>query len=256
MRTPLFLALATVVAAYFSTMVAAFASAVPVIGSVLASVVLIGVEAVSYPLTLFVTFIHESGHAVAALLTGGSVTGMGIGLRGNGLTSTLTSGFWPIFVVTNAGYLAGVLYGAFVLFWTNRFGNSAKVFRITAAVVACCTLLFTVFAHGPTAGGLTVSMRFFALAIGAALTALFWAVPKWVRNETSLDYVLNLLAVSCLLRALGDIRDVFVISSGNLADNDASALGEMTGIPGPVWAIAWATFSSLLIWKAFKNMKG
>lgn len=256
MRTPLFLALATVVAAYFSTMLAAFALAVPVIGPILAPAILIGVEAVSYPLTLFVTFIHESGHAVAALLTGGSVTGMGIGLRGDGLTSTLTSGFWSIFIVTNAGYLAGVLYGAFVLFWTNRFGGSAKVFRITAAVIACCTVLFTVFAHGPTAGGLTVSMRFFALAIGVALTAFFWTVPKWVKNETSLDYVLNLLAVACLLRALGDIRNVFVISSGNLADNDATALAGLTGIPGPIWAIAWAAFSAFLIWKAFKNMKG
>lgn len=256
MRTPLFLALATVVAAYFSTMVAIFALSVPFLGPFLAPVVLIGVEAVSYPLTLFVTFIHESGHAVAALLTGGSVTGMGIGLHGNGLTSTLTSGFWSNFVMTNAGYLAGVLYGTFVLFWANRFRNAATVLRITAVVIACCTLLFTVFAHGPVSKELTIGMRFFALSIGSLLAVFFWCVPKWLQSEFMRDYVLNLLAVACLLRALGDIRDVYVISSGNLTDNDATALGTLTGIPGPLWAIAWAAFSSFLIWKAFRNLKG
>lgn len=41
-----------------------------------------------YPVTLLVTFLHELGHALGALLTGGSVEGMQINPDGSGYTIT------------------------------------------------------------------------------------------------------------------------------------------------------------------------
>ncbi|MBL7798508.1 MAG: M50 family metallopeptidase [Saprospiraceae bacterium] len=41
-----------------------------------------------YPVTLLVTFLHEMGHALGALLTGGSVEGMQINPDGSGFTVT------------------------------------------------------------------------------------------------------------------------------------------------------------------------
>jgi hypothetical protein len=38
-----------------------------------------------YPIRLFVTFIHESSHAIIALLTGGSVQSMTIAADGSGV---------------------------------------------------------------------------------------------------------------------------------------------------------------------------
>ena len=41
---------------------------------------------VVYPIRLFVTFIHESSHAIMAVLTGGAVQSLTIAADGSGLT--------------------------------------------------------------------------------------------------------------------------------------------------------------------------
>jgi hypothetical protein len=41
-------------------------------------------EFLSYPFRIFVTFIHEGGHAIAALLTGNSVASMAIAPNASG----------------------------------------------------------------------------------------------------------------------------------------------------------------------------
>ena len=45
-------------------------------------------EILSYPFRIFVTFIHEGGHAVAALLTGNSVQSLSVAMNGSGETYT------------------------------------------------------------------------------------------------------------------------------------------------------------------------
>ncbi|MCA1815482.1 MAG: M50 family metallopeptidase, partial [Acidobacteria bacterium] len=40
----------------------------------------------TYPFQLFVTFIHEGGHALAAVLTGNSVRSLSVSLDASGLT--------------------------------------------------------------------------------------------------------------------------------------------------------------------------
>ncbi|HNL39702.1 MAG TPA: M50 family metallopeptidase [Saprospiraceae bacterium] len=55
-----------------------------------------------YPVTLLVTFLHEFGHALGALLTGGSVDGMQINADGSGYT------------ITRGGYRAIVLMGGYL----------------------------------------------------------------------------------------------------------------------------------------------
>lgn len=257
MNAPLVFAILTVAASSAAIAFSVPLLAVPVIGPVLVPFFILVVKTVSFPLTYFSTFVHESGHAVAALLVGGKVTGMGIALDGSGLTNTLTSGgFWPTFVVKNAGYMAGALYGSFVLLWANRFRNADWLFRFSAIVVAACSALFTVFAVGPTTAELTVPMRFFALVVGTVSAIFLWNVPKFVKSPFLLEYLADLFAIACLLKAFDDIWSVYVISSRQLADNDASALGEITGIPGPVWAVAWAALSASIIWLAFRNLKG
>ena len=44
-------------------------------------------EILTYPFRIFVTFIHEGGHALAALLTGNSVASLSIATNASGETS-------------------------------------------------------------------------------------------------------------------------------------------------------------------------
>ena len=50
-------------------------------------------DVLTYPFRLFVTFIHEGGHAIAALLTGNSVASLSVASDGSGLTYSTGSGF-------------------------------------------------------------------------------------------------------------------------------------------------------------------
>ena len=63
---------------------------------------------VLYPVTLMVTFLHEFGHALGALLTGGTVVGMQINADGSGYT--LTRGGSHA-VVLMGGYLGSAVLG-------------------------------------------------------------------------------------------------------------------------------------------------
>ncbi len=42
-----------------------------------------------YPVTMLVTFLHEFGHAMGAILTGGRVEGLQVNSDGSGYTTTL-----------------------------------------------------------------------------------------------------------------------------------------------------------------------
>jgi hypothetical protein len=45
-------------------------------------------ELLTYPFRIFVTFIHEGGHALAALVTGNSVNSLSVAMNASGETYT------------------------------------------------------------------------------------------------------------------------------------------------------------------------
>ena len=63
---------------------------------------------VLYPVTLLVTFLHEFGHALGALLTGGTVEGLQINADGSGYTVTRGG---SQAVVLMGGYLGSAILG-------------------------------------------------------------------------------------------------------------------------------------------------
>src|SRR5918992_1367014 len=69
----------------------------------------------TYPFRLFVTFIHEGGHALAALLTGNSVESLSIATNASGETYTTRGGAISQIFVASAGYVGAMTYGALLL---------------------------------------------------------------------------------------------------------------------------------------------
>lgn len=65
-------------------------------------------DLVLYPVTLLVTFLHEFGHAMGAILTGGSVEGLHIDSDGSGYTAT--RGGSPGIILVG-GYVGSALFG-------------------------------------------------------------------------------------------------------------------------------------------------
>ena len=77
-------------------------------------------EILSYPFRIFVTFIHEGGHAVAALLTGNSVQSLSVAMNGSGETYTTQGGMFSQMLVSSAGYLGAMSFGALLLILIRR----------------------------------------------------------------------------------------------------------------------------------------
>src|SRR5216110_386105 len=101
-------------------------------------------EILTYPFRIFVTFIHEGGHAIAALLTGNSVQSLSVAMNGSGETYTTQGGVWSQMLVSSAGYLGAMLYGSLLLVLIRRSVAARLVLVGSAAVVFALTTIFGV----------------------------------------------------------------------------------------------------------------
>ncbi|HKP48357.1 MAG TPA: M50 family metallopeptidase, partial [Pyrinomonadaceae bacterium] len=96
-------------------------------------------EILTYPFRLFVTFIHEGGHAIAALLTGNSVESLSIATNASGETYTTQGGVFSQMLVSSAGYVGAMIYGVSLLVLIRKavaarivlFGSALLVFLLT-----------------------------------------------------------------------------------------------------------------------------
>src|SRR5438874_1546369 len=94
-------------------------------------------DIVTYPFRLFVTYVHETSHALAALLTLGSVKGMVIHPNGSGETYTLGG---LRFVISSAGYIGSTIFGALLLLLCHRGSMAKKILAGIAFAVLGVTV--------------------------------------------------------------------------------------------------------------------
>src|SRR6266478_5513957 len=96
-------------------------------------------EILGYPFRIFVTFIHEGGHAIAALVTGNSVQSLSVAMNASGETYTTQGGMFSQMLVSSAGYLGAMAFGSFLLVLIRR----ALAARIVLAGSALLILILT-----------------------------------------------------------------------------------------------------------------
>jgi hypothetical protein len=186
----------------------------------------------TYPFRIFVTLIHESGHAIAALLTLGHVWRITLDWDGNGLTET--SGGVGFFI-SSAGYLGATLFGAGLLLVLRRAANARRAAIFTGSLL----LLITVF----LGGNLTVWIA--GLVFGAALLAIGLFAPRGFTH-----FFMSFLAVQSLLNALYDLKTlVYLTTFDPTRHTDAQNMARATGgfLPASVWSFAWAVMSLAIL---------
>lgn len=178
-----------------------------------------------YPLRLLTVLLHEGGHAVVTLLTGGEVVEIRVNAEESG--HTLSRG-GVHFLILHGGYLGSLLAGL----------------ALTSAPVA---------ARGPT----------FLLGI-LAFVALGWIPVLSFGFAYTLAVALGLCALALrtshgtcrlVLRALGlfvvadAVRDVL----SDLGRGDAALLAGLTGVPAVVWSALWLAASVALLIRAVRR---
>lgn len=87
------------------------------------------------PIGLLCTFLHEFGHAIAAVLTGGHVSTMQVNLDGSGVTTT-SGGYFPLIVM--GGYIGSAVFGNILLRLSmSKFSTIALIILAIAMLVPC-----------------------------------------------------------------------------------------------------------------------
>ncbi len=185
---------------------------------------------VLYPVTLLVTFLHEFGHALGAILTGGSVNGMQINPDGSGYTVTM--GGSPA-IVLMGGYLGSALLGN-VLF---RIGARHRSFtRVTLLVLACLMAL----------AGIVWFESLVSTAILLGFAALLFVIA---RNTDWGQDVLMFLGLAAVL---------YIIQDFNVGPKSDLAMYEQeVGVfPSQVWMYVWVAIAGALFYLNLQEIFG
>lgn len=211
-------------------------------------------EILGYPFRIFVTFIHEGGHAIAALLTGNSVQSLSVAMNGSGETYTTQGGWFSQMFVSSAGYIGAMTFGALLLVLIRRAVAARIVLLGSAAIVLALTIIFGVVKPLFAGAWLSLSGLPFTLFAGVLLAVGLFAVARFASARVA-TFVVSLLAVQCVLNALLDLKTVFFLSSpfATTVPTDAVNMYNATGVPALFWAILWITISVLILAVAIKQ---
>lgn len=204
-----------------------------------------------YPIRLFVTFIHEGSHAVAALLTGSSVQSLTVATDGSGLVQSLSGSWFSVLITSSAGYLGAIAYGTLLLLLIRRAYSARIILTVSAVFVALMTVIFGFLAPVFNVFSADISLfgLFFTLIAGAGLTAGLLAVAKFA-SDWWVNFTVAFLAVQSLLNALFDLKTLLFINApfvGSHIHSDAANMYQATGLPPIFWVLIWIGVSLLMI---------
>jgi hypothetical protein len=195
-----------------------------------------------YPIRLFVTFVHESGHALAATLTGGSVDYIRIFGDGSGVTYTRTSPVWT-WLVLSGGYLGAALFGSVMLHVGRlRQSNAGRLSLYAASLyMMAITLLWTSPFHS-----------IFTVVTGMGLAVILFVLGRLLSGQAAL-IVSSFLAVQCCLDALSDLRVLVNLTSTGSRENDAAFMAKFYFIPATLCALIWCIMALTILGFSLHN---
>lgn len=208
------------------------------------------VNLITLPLQTFTTTVHEMGHALACLLTGGQVTGMSIVSDGQGHGGlTFCRGGIP-FIYAQAGYIMTALVGS-AMIWTGHYPRLSKAVLMGIGGMFCLasvTFMFSTILGGQVLAGLGSMLLGLAMGCGIIFVALklnlYWA-----------NILLLFLGIQTGLNALNDDGVLMMQALGFYGPgtwSDASNMQGMTGVPAPIWAGLWTVIAVGLLYQTVR----
>lgn len=180
------------------------------------------------PFKLLAVMGHETGHAVASLLVGGSVERVTLSLNESGACLSRTpDSFFAQMIVYSAGYVGSALISVALLIATFRF-NARRPMLTLAAVWLAVMGVFS------ARDGFTIAFSFFM--------AVAFAVGARVLPDGVVGAVNGFIASFTALYAAMDLKDD-LWNSAVRAQSDAALLANITWVPAIVWAALWTVLS-------------
>ncbi len=178
-----------------------------------------------YPFSVFATWVHECGHAVMVVLTGGSVSSITIAADTSGLTrSLMPAGRVAQGLVASAGYLGSSVVGCLLLAATRVEKRARPILRAIGAFMLL-TLVFW------------IRNLFGAIVVSAWAVTMLMLVRKGSGRVSR--FLLSVLAIQVALNSVYNIRVLFLVSG----PSDADTMARLFVAPAWFWASAWMILS-------------
>ncbi len=185
-----------------------------------------------YPLKLLVVFFHESSHALATLLTGGTVKELVINKDQGG--HVISQG-GNRFIILSAGYIGSLLFGVVIYIVSVK----SRYDKIIMAVLGISIIVITVL----------LSRSLFSWLFGLLSGGAMILMAKHLAEQYN-DFVLRLIGLTSMMYAPLDIYSD-TISRSNLP-SDAYLLAEYTGGTTLLWGSVWMLISLVVIFYCLK----
>lgn len=208
-------------------------------------------EVLTYPFRIFVTFIHEGGHAIAALLTGNSVNSLSVAMNASGETYTTYGGVFSQVLIASSGYLGSMAFGALLLVLIRKAVAARIVLVSCAVLIFALTMIYGLFK--PIFTFDSWSGIPFTLFAGTLISLGLVLIAKFASARVATFFV-SFLAVQCVLNALFDLKTVFFLSSPFIpaVSTDAVNMARATGFPAIFWAVIWIALALGILWFAMR----
>lgn len=182
-----------------------------------------------YPLKIFVVFLHEVSHGIAAVATGGSIAGIQISSNQGGVCQC---GGGIRFVTLTAGYLGSLSWGVAMLLVVR----AKKIWHLVTLVGLGLLVLTVSLMY--IRGGFGMG---FGLLFGLALLGIAKYLPFEIQTMT-----LTVMGLTSCLYAVWDIKSDVIDRPG--IRSDASMLADLTGVPTVLWGVLWIGISVAVCW--------
>jgi len=176
---------------------------------------------IMYPIRLFVTFLHEFGHAIGAVLTGGWVEEVQINSDGSGWTKSV-NGNRPVTIM--GGYLGSAIFGNLLFY----IGARSKKLVKPMMVVVILSMLVT---------GFYWFNSLFTTGVLIAFSIVLFLIAFKTQFGREVLMFLGLASV------------IYIIQDFNVGPkSDLKAYEEvMVFIPANVWMYIWLAVAILLL---------
>src|SRR5688572_13288059 len=152
-------------------------------------------EFLTYPFQIFVTFIHEGGHALAALLTGNSVANLSVATDTSGVTQTTRGGLLSQIFINSAGYLGSMAFGALLLVLIRKAVAARIVLLACGIFIFALTMIYGLFK--PLVWMTGWSGIPFTLFAGTLISVGLVLIAKFASGRVATFFV-SFLAVQCV----------------------------------------------------------
>lgn len=182
------------------------------------------------------TLIHESGHAVMAMLTGGGVMNIKLSADTSGAAQT-KSKYWLGKVFTSlAGYPVSALI-AWLFFWLIKEKNTTYVYYIILSLILINLILWVRNTFG-----------IIWLLVMGSVSALIY-----LYGTTLVKYLFASFCASIVLfQSIFSAITLLIIAVNNPDKaGDAKNLKEFTFIPAIIWSLLMLSFVSWVSYKIF-----